>query len=91
MSFRLIRFPYLCNKQNGDMTIDYVVPMVFPDDPKWRHDYARAYGIYSDDRSALTNVRYRSWGTERLLVQCIRKNLPWVRDIIILLARKSQV
>lgn len=91
MSFRFICFPYLCNKQNGDMTIDYVVPMVFPDDPKWRHDYARAYGVYSDDRSALTNVRYRSWGTERLLVQCIRKNLPWVRDIIILLARKSQV
>ena len=73
------------------MTIDYVVPMVFPDDLKWRHDYATANGCFRDDRSALTSVRYRSWGTEHLLIQCIRKHLPWVRNVVILLARKSQV
>ena len=73
------------------LTTGYVVPMVFPDDLKWRHDYATANGMYRDDRSALTNVRFRSWGTEHLLIRCIRKNLPWIRDIIILLARKSQI
>ena len=73
------------------MTIDYVVPMIFPDDLKWRHDYATANGCFRDDRSALTNVRYRSWGTEHLLIQCVRKHLPWIRNVVILLARKSQV
>ena len=65
--------------------------MIFPDDLKWRHDYAKANGCFRDDRSALTNVRYRSWGTEHLLIRCIRKHLPWIRNVIILLARKSQV
>lgn len=73
------------------MTIDYVVPMIFPDDLKWRHDYATANGCFHDDRSALTSVRYRSWGTEHLLIQCVRKHLPWIRNVVILLARKSQV
>lgn len=73
------------------MTIDYVVPMIFPDDLKWRHDYATANGCFRDDRSALTSVRYRSWGTEHLLIQCVRKHLPWIRNVVILLARKSQV
>ena len=73
------------------MEIDYVVPMVFPDDMKWRHDYATANGNYPGDKSALSNVRYRTWVTEHLLIQCIRKFLPWVRNIIILLARPSQV
>ena len=72
------------------MTIDYVVPMIFPDDLKWRHDYLTATGSFRDDRSAVISPRYRSWGTEELLVRCIRKNLPWVRTIHIILARPSQ-
>ena len=68
--------------------IDYIVPMVFPDDHEWQRDLRRASrGSYSDP----DGVRYRSWGTEQLLIQCIRKFIPWVRDIIILLARESQV
>ena len=65
--------------------------MIFPGDLKWRHDYATANGCFHDDRSTLTNVRYRSWGTEHLLIQCIRKHLPWVRNVVILLARKIQM
>jgi len=72
------------------MTIDYVVPMVFPQDLKWRHDYLTATGDYRNDRSTLSNPRFRSWGTEELLIKCIRKNLPWLRTIYILLARTSQ-
>lgn len=66
--------------------IDYVVPMVFPDDPLWRKDLQRAIGYDDSD-----DVRYRSWGMEDLLVQCVRRFMPWVRDIIILLAMDSQV
>lgn len=67
-------------------SIDYVIPMVFPDDKEWEQDLRRAGG-----RRPAKAVRYRSWGTEHLLVRCIRKNLPFVRDIVILLARASQV
>lgn len=73
------------------MTIDYVVPMVFPEDLNWRHDYVMSNGSKRDDKASLKNVRYRTWGTEYLLVKCIQKFMPWIRDIIILLARPSQV
>ena len=65
--------------------------MVFPQDLKWRHDYLTANGMFRDDKQSMGNSRYRTWGTEELLVRCIRKNLPWVRTIHILLARESQV
>lgn len=70
------------------MKIDYVVPMVFPEDRQWQADLDRARGYRE---SATGEVRYRSWGTEELLIRCIRKNLPWVRTIHIILARPSQV
>ena len=65
--------------------IDYVVPMVFPSDPVWRHTLRRMGG----DRS-IDAVRYRSWNTEQFLVQCVQRFMPWVRDIIILLASEGQ-
>lgn len=73
------------------MAIDYVVPMVFPQDLKWRHDYITANGMFRDDKQSIKNTRYRTWGTEELLIRLIRKNLPWIRTIHILLARPSQV
>lgn len=67
--------------------IDYVVPMVFPEDSRWQRDLDRRR-MYHE--SGTLSERYRSWGTEELLVDCIRRNMPWVRNIIILLARDSQ-
>jgi len=68
--------------------IDYVVPMVFPEDRKWQADLDDARGYREN---AAGEVRYRSWRTEELLIRCIRKNLPWVRTVYIILARPSQV
>ena len=68
--------------------VDYVVPMVFPEDRKWQADLDGARGFREN---AAGEVRYRSWGTEELLIRCIRKNLPWVRTIHVILARPSQV
>ena len=65
--------------------------MVFPEDLKWRHDYLTSTGYFHDNHSAVSNPRFRSWGTEELLIRCIRKNLPWIRTIYIILARQSQV
>ncbi len=67
--------------------IDLVIPMVFPDDAQWQQDYARAHG---NAVGAQRNVRFRSWGTEELLVRCCMSYMPWVRTIFILLARESQ-
>lgn len=66
--------------------IDFVVPMVFPQDAAWRRTYARCHA-----GDATKNERYRSWGTEELLVRCVMKYMPWVRRIYILLASESQV
>jgi len=71
------------------MAIDYVVPMVFNDDPLWRKDFGKVNGMYNEN-NLLEFVRYRSWGTEHQLVRCVRKFMPFVRTIYIILARESQ-
>lgn len=65
--------------------IDLVIPMVFPHDTEWQREYRRCH---SGD--ATKNVRWRSWGTEELLVQCVMKWMPWIRHIHLLLASESQ-
>lgn len=71
------------------MAIDYVVPMVFHDDPLWQDDFRKVSRCY-DDGNLCEFVRWRSWGTEELLVRCVRKFMPFVRTIYIILARESQ-
>lgn len=69
------------------MQFDLVIPMVFPDDPVWQEEYI----AHHDGKiNATGNVRFRSWDTEELLVRCIRKFMPWLRIIHILLASESQ-
>jgi hypothetical protein len=67
-------------------TIDLVIPMVFPQDREWEKIYNRYHGS-----QATTNVRFRSWNTEELLIKCCTKYMPWLRRIYILLAGESQV
>lgn len=69
-------------------TIDYVVPMVFHDDPLWQQDYKKVR-IY-DEKNLFDFVRFRSWGTEHLLVRCVKRFMPFVRNIYVILARESQ-
>jgi len=72
------------------MAIDYVVPMVFHDDPLWQEDFRKVSRRY-DEGDLCYFVRWRSWGTEELLVRCIRRFMPFVRTIYIILARESQM
>ncbi len=69
-----------------ERNIDLVVPMVFPEDKEWQHDFARYHG-----GDACCNVRFRSWGTEELLIRCVEKYMPWLHAVYILLSRESQV
>lgn len=68
------------------MEIDLVIPMVFPEDEEWQQAYSRCHG-----GDATRKVRFRSWGTEELMVRCCLKNMPWLRCIYLLLASPSQV
>lgn len=72
-----------------EKSIDYVVPMVFNDDEEWRSDFGRVKGVY-DESDPYSFVRYRSWGTERLLIRCVKRFMPFVRTIYIILAKESQ-
>lgn len=70
--------------------IDYVVPMVFPDDMVWRREFIKTcYATHMTIRPDA--ARYRSWGAEHLLIKCVRKFMPFVRNIFIILASESQV
>ncbi len=60
--------------------------MVFPDDTQWQADWKKVGYSWGQ-----ANCRWRSWGTEELLIRAVRKNMPWLRRIYILLARESQV
>ena len=72
------------------MQIDYVVPMVFHNDTLWRETF-RSVGRMYDEYNICDFVRYRSWNTEELLIKCVRKFMPWVRNIYVILAQESQV
>lgn len=69
--------------------IDYVVPMVFHDDAEWQQSF-RSTGVRYDEANLESFVRFRSWGTEELLIRCVMKYMPWLRNIYILLAQESQ-
>ena len=71
------------------MIIDYVVPMLFDSDLKWR-DMFRHYHWKRYTPQMNFAPRYRSMGTEELLVRCIRTFMPFINTIHILLWRESQ-
>lgn len=63
--------------------------MVFHDDVLWREDFKKTDRRY-DEGNLYDFVRWRSWGTEHLLIRCVKRFMPFVRTIYILLARESQ-
>lgn len=70
-------------------TIDYVVPMVFHEDTLWQEDFKKVNHQY-DAHNPYDFVRFRSWNTEEILIKCVKRFMPFVRNIFIILARESQ-
>lgn len=68
-------------------SVDFVVPMVFPDDPEWVAEWERCHS----GGGVGEHVRWRSWGTEEIMVRGVMRYMPWLRRVYILLARESQV
>jgi len=62
--------------------------MVFPEDPEWQQQYSRRFG---DSNNASRMCRWRSWGTEELLIRCCRRYMPWLHRIYILLSGEGQM
>ena len=62
--------------------------MVFDDDSLWRNDYLTLHRCYNSN--AYYTLYYRSWGLEHLQVLLVKKYMPWIRKIHVLLARESQ-
>lgn len=68
------------------MDIDLVVPYVNCNDRHWVRDFAEYTGIRIPNPS-----RYRSWGTLKYLFRGVSEYLPFVRQIVLLVAKPSQV
>lgn len=71
------------------MVIDYVVPMVFHEDAEWRKNFDKI-GSWYDEGDLGSVVRYRSWRNEHLLIKCVKRFMPFVRTIYVILAQESQ-
>ena len=65
--------------------MDIVITYVNGLDPKWLADYAE----YTD--TPVMTKRFRDWGTLPYLLRGIEKNLSFVENVFLVLARESQV
>lgn len=69
-----------------ERTIDVIIPYVNSSDSKWLQDFTKTTKTHNP-----SPVRFRSWGTLKYLFRGIDKYMPFVRNIILILARPSQV
>jgi len=67
-------------------TMDAVIPYVNSADKHWILDFNKATGSYS-----ASGVRFRSWGTLKYLIRGIDEYMPFVKRIILIVARESQI
>ncbi len=68
-----------------DLTMDVVITYVNGLDPLWQKDYEKATNI------PILEKRFRDWGTLRYLLRGIEVNMPFVRNVYLVVARESQV
>jgi hypothetical protein len=66
--------------------MDAVIPYVDCNDTSWVRDFNKATGIYST-----SGVRFRSWDTLRYLFRGIAECMPFIRRIVLIVAKESQV
>ena len=79
---------YKCDPDDGpaDNSVDIVIPYVDASKPTWLSDYSDATGNTHID----TN-RFRDWGTLRYLLRGIATYMPFVRDVVLLVADRCQI
>ena len=69
-----------------EKSIDLIITYVNGSDRQWINDYVK----YTRTRNP-SAVRFRSWGTLKYMFRGIESYMPFVRNVILILARPSQV
>ena len=66
--------------------IDAVIPYVNCSDSNWIQDFIRTTKTHNPDAT-----RYRSWGTLKYLLRGIETYMPFIRQVVLIVARESQI
>lgn len=74
------------NETPVDPTIDLIISYVNGSDKHWIQDFIKT--THTHNPSA---VRFRSWGTLKYLLRSVETYMPFVRNIVLVVARPSQV
>lgn len=67
-------------------TIDLIITYVNNADRNWLQDFIRTTSLHKP-----TPTRFRSWGTLKYLFRGIESYMPFIRNVILVVARESQV
>lgn len=78
------------NRLINQLPIDFVFPYVDNNDENWINQY-KYYCTIHNIKYNLEDVRYRNYDTLKYLLRGIAKNLPWIRNIYIIVEQESQV
>lgn len=66
--------------------IDVIIPYVNGSDQNWVRDFIQATRTHNP-----TAERFRSWGTLKYLFRGIETYMPFIRQIVLIVARESQI
>lgn len=72
--------------QDFEPQFDAVIPYVNCVDKHWVNDFIQATGNYN-----AATVRFRPWGTLKYLLRGIENYMPFIKRVVLILARESQV
>ena len=70
--------------------IDIVVPFVDCSDPVWQNDL-KMRGGFVDNSFFRGTIRYRDTGTFKMMLDSVKKYMPWYNKIYIIVSHPSQV
>lgn len=71
---------------NIEKQVDIILPYVDCDDPEWLNDFRLAI-----NQEYPSPFRFRSWGALKYVLRAIDKYIPFVRNVILVVSRESQV
>lgn len=77
---------YEYTEKDFEPCVDAVIPYVNSSDKLWVKDFTNTTGNYN-----CYGVRFRSWNTLKYLMRGISEYMPFVKRIILIVARESQV
>lgn len=69
---------------DASMSIDYVIPFVDCSDRNWLLEYRKYVSGVSDWSNNAT--RFRDWETLRYQLRSIKRFMPWIRNIYIVMS-----